>query len=115
MHAWPPGSDAYDAPVNYRRASGNASDVEHIKSLIYYPVAETFYSNAILCICNNWHLTLLCIAEKCESLRNYHPFSRTLKCRRKKRGRVLQTFPNVSLKSREVKFITDRRKRSVIM
>lgn len=33
-------SDAYDAPVNYRRASGNACDGEHIKSLIYY--LETF-------------------------------------------------------------------------
>jgi len=45
-------SDAYDAPVNYRRASGNARDGEHIKSLIYYTVVETFYPNAILRICN---------------------------------------------------------------
>lgn len=78
MHAWAAASDAYDAPVNYRRASGNARDGEHIKSLIYYP--EIFYfGRHLIYIRNNWTTTLLHVAKKkTRSFRNYRSFSLNL-------------------------------------
>lgn len=78
MHARAATSDAYDAPVNYRRASGNARDGEHIKSLIYYPVTETFCPNAILCtlcITAGHVVTMSQKKKKMRIFRNYHSFS----------------------------------------
>lgn len=98
-------SDAYDAPVNYRRASGNARDGEHIKSLIYYPVTEIFYSN-ILYIRNDWTNVITCRKKKIiRILRNYHFFFVPFKLSEEKPGCAPPNVPKYSIfdKSRESK------------
>lgn len=87
MHARAARSDAYDAPVNYRRASGNAHDGNILKAWYIIPLLRHFVQTPSYVSYNMYNnRTHCCTSQKKMNSCNYHSFSdaRSLNCERKK-------------------------------